>query len=32
MTWDALGAELTYFIAALQAALAVLISWRWIRN
>jgi len=32
MAWDALGAELTYFIAALQAALAVAISWRWIRN
>lgn len=32
MTWDGLGAETTYFIAASQAALAVLISWRWIRH
>lgn len=32
MAWDVLGAELTYFIAALQAVLAVAISWRWIRN
>ncbi len=32
MAWDALGAELTYFIAALQAALAVGISWYWIRQ
>jgi PPP family 3-phenylpropionic acid transporter len=32
MAWDGLGAELTYFIAALLAALAVAISWRWIRD
>lgn len=32
MLWDGLGAELTYYIAALQAGLAVFISWRWIRN
>jgi len=32
MAWDSLGAEPTYFIAALQAVLAVGISWRWIRN
>ena len=32
MFWDGLGAEVTYYIAALQALLAVIISWRWIRN
>lgn len=32
MAWDGLGAELTYYLAAMQAALAVFIAWRWIRN
>lgn len=32
MAWDSLGAAPTYAFAALMAAMAVLITWRWIRE
>ncbi|MEJ2407375.1 MAG: MFS transporter [Candidatus Thiodiazotropha sp.] len=32
MAWDSLGAALTYYLAALLSAVAVGLSWRWIKN